>query len=254
MDEARSTNLPPFVKVVVPDEAHIADFSTLNGEPIEIEECDFSFHCEGLEIIPMRRDPYERPVRAVIYSRTNDAATLRRLREYVGQKGWELLNEPEDEMGSLKSVETYLYDSNHTPFTKIVVPDEEHIADFSKNEGIPDNVEEIDGRHFIKACASPIKVEIILDATDEGKTETPTSDSMSIEPDKDRLDDGSSEIILAVRKQLGKTQVEFADMMGVNKTTVSRWERGDIDVPGPAKQLAKVLLALKPAADLLYLS
>jgi len=69
---------------------------------------------------------------------------------------------------------------------------------------------------------SPTKVEIILDATDEGKTETPTSDSMSIEPDKDRLDNGSRELILAVRKQLGKTQVEFADIMGVNKTTVSR--------------------------------
>jgi DNA-binding transcriptional regulator YiaG len=53
---------------------------------------------------------------------------------------------------------------------------------------------------------------------------------------------------------LGKTQVGFADIMGVNKTTVSRWERGDLDVLGPAKQLAKVLLALKPAADPLYLS
>ena len=74
-----------------------------------------------------------------------------------------------------------------------------------------------------------------------------------MELNKDKLDGATSyDDLRAVRKQLGKTQAECAVLMGGNVMTVSRWEREDIEPPGPAKQLAKVLLALKPATDLLY--
>jgi DNA-binding transcriptional regulator YiaG len=35
--------------------------------------------------------------------------------------------------------------------------------------------------------------------------------------------------------------------------TISRWERGEIAVPGPAQRLAQVLLALRPIVQLLHL-
>jgi DNA-binding transcriptional regulator YiaG len=59
--------------------------------------------------------------------------------------------------------------------------------------------------------------------------------------------------LLVLRKQLGQTQLQFAETMGVSLMTISRWERGEIAVPGPAQRLAQVLLALRPIVQLLHL-
>ena len=42
-----------------------------------------------------------------------------------------------------------------------------------------------------------------------------------------------SEEIKDVRKRLGLTQKEFAQLIGSSKPTVERWERGNMQVKGP---------------------
>jgi DNA-binding transcriptional regulator YiaG len=40
-----------------------------------------------------------------------------------------------------------------------------------------------------------------------------------------------------IRQQLGMTQAEFAERLGVHTMTVSRWERGTVAVPEPVARL-----------------
>jgi len=70
--------------------------------------------------------------------------------------------------------------------------------------------------------------------------------------DADELELPSANL-LVLRKQLGQPQLQFAETMGVSLMTISRWERGEIAVPGPAQRLAQVLLALRPIVQLLHL-
>jgi putative transcriptional regulator len=70
--------------------------------------------------------------------------------------------------------------------------------------------------------------------------------------DNDRLDEMTGDDIKVLRQQLGQTQTEFAKTMGVTLITVGRWERGEIQVPGPARRLAQLLAALRPAVELLH--
>jgi DNA-binding transcriptional regulator YiaG len=43
--------------------------------------------------------------------------------------------------------------------------------------------------------------------------------------------------IAALRRQLGLTQEELAERVGVNRTAVSLWESGDRNPSGPAQML-----------------
>ena len=52
----------------------------------------------------------------------------------------------------------------------------------------------------------------------------------------------TSEEIKDVRKQLGLTQKEFAQLIGSSKPTVERWERGDMQVKGPIVLLLQMLI------------
>jgi putative transcriptional regulator len=70
--------------------------------------------------------------------------------------------------------------------------------------------------------------------------------------DNDRLDQMDGGDIRRLRQHLGQTQTQFASTMGVTLITVGRWERGEIQVPGPARRLAQVLLALRPAVEMLH--
>ena len=51
----------------------------------------------------------------------------------------------------------------------------------------------------------------------------------------------SGEEIRAVRKQLGLTQKEFAELVNVSVKTVERWENGEKPVIGPVVTLVKIL-------------
>ena len=172
---------------------------------------------------------------AAIYCRSNSAPLLEQLKAHAADLGLEVVFNGD----GVASADEVLDEPNQTLlplFFSILVPDEDHFADFPYQV----KVEDSDGRAHI----GPMQ---IIPLPKERMTEA------SMELDKDKLDgDTSYDDLRAVRKQLGKTQVEFAKLMGVNVMTVSRWEREDIEPPGPAKQLAKVLLALKPATDLLY--
>lgn len=43
--------------------------------------------------------------------------------------------------------------------------------------------------------------------------------------------------IITARKSLGLNQAEFADALGVDQATISRWESGKITPSGPAIRL-----------------
>jgi putative transcriptional regulator len=49
--------------------------------------------------------------------------------------------------------------------------------------------------------------------------------------------------IKAVRQRLGKTQVEFALLIGVSPATLRNWEQGRRTPEGPARALLKVAAA-----------
>ena len=51
-----------------------------------------------------------------------------------------------------------------------------------------------------------------------------------------------SEEIKDVRKRLGLTQKEFAQLIGSSKPTVERWERGNMQVKGPSVLLLQMLI------------
>lgn len=51
----------------------------------------------------------------------------------------------------------------------------------------------------------------------------------------------SSEEIKKVRKKLGLTQKEFAELIGCSKPTIERWESGDTPVKGPIVLLLQFL-------------
>jgi len=44
-----------------------------------------------------------------------------------------------------------------------------------------------------------------------------------------------------IRKSLKKTQQQFADCLGVNQATISRWEK-EAPIRGPALKMIKILL------------
>jgi putative transcriptional regulator len=46
--------------------------------------------------------------------------------------------------------------------------------------------------------------------------------------------------VKAIRKQLGKSQSEFARMIGVSVATLQNWEQGRRRPEGPARALLKV--------------
>lgn len=46
----------------------------------------------------------------------------------------------------------------------------------------------------------------------------------------------------ALRRKAKMTVQRVADLLGVNVTTVYRWERGAIPIPGPARQTLLALL------------
>ncbi len=43
------------------------------------------------------------------------------------------------------------------------------------------------------------------------------------------------------RKRLGLKQTEFALQLGVHPMTLSRWERGAVQIPAPVAKLIKLL-------------
>lgn len=40
-------------------------------------------------------------------------------------------------------------------------------------------------------------------------------------------------LVRSMRRHMDLTQAELAEALGVDRKTVSRWERGTVDVPGP---------------------
>jgi transcriptional regulator with XRE-family HTH domain len=44
-----------------------------------------------------------------------------------------------------------------------------------------------------------------------------------------------------LREQMGLTQEAFAKLVGVHPMTVSRWERGVVNVPAPTAKLIRIL-------------
>ena len=65
-------------------------------------------------------------------------------------------------------------------------------------------------------------------------------------------DDLTGQQVRQLRAHFNQTQTQFAQTLGCTIQTIGRWERGECEVPGTARQLLKVLLALQPAMDLVY--
>ena len=72
---------------------------------------------------------------------------------------------------------------------------------------------------------------------------------MTSDDGRDHTNQREADTIRELRKFLGHTQLRFAETMGVSLMTVSRWERGEVAVPGPAQRLAQLILALRPAVE-----
>jgi DNA-binding transcriptional regulator YiaG len=51
------------------------------------------------------------------------------------------------------------------------------------------------------------------------------------------------------RRQLGMSQTELAEKIGVHGMTVSRWERGTIKVPAPIARLIELLMRERHASQ-----
>jgi transcriptional regulator with XRE-family HTH domain len=54
------------------------------------------------------------------------------------------------------------------------------------------------------------------------------------------------EDIRDIRRQLGLTQTEFADRLGLHQSTISRFERGDLPIDKRTVLAAQALLASSP--------
>lgn len=48
--------------------------------------------------------------------------------------------------------------------------------------------------------------------------------------------------ILAAMEELGMDRIQFAEAVGVHRTTVMRWERGDREAPPPVRRLVNEML------------
>lgn len=55
--------------------------------------------------------------------------------------------------------------------------------------------------------------------------------------------------VKAIRKRLGKTQTEFAFMIGVSPATLRNWEQGRRRPEGPARALLRVAARSPKAVD-----
>jgi transcriptional regulator with XRE-family HTH domain len=51
--------------------------------------------------------------------------------------------------------------------------------------------------------------------------------------------------VARLRKRLGLTQEGLAKELGVHPMTVSRWERGTVNIPEPTARLLRILAASK---------
>ena len=49
-----------------------------------------------------------------------------------------------------------------------------------------------------------------------------------------------------LRKQLGKTQVELGELLGVSGNSIARWERGEMGVRESAARLLRLLAQQRP--------
>lgn len=49
--------------------------------------------------------------------------------------------------------------------------------------------------------------------------------------------------IRRIRKRLAMTQVQLADLLGVAKNSVARWERDEMGIREPAARLLRILAA-----------
>lgn len=47
----------------------------------------------------------------------------------------------------------------------------------------------------------------------------------------------------AIRAEMQITQIEFAELLGVDVRTYKRWEGGERNIPGPAVLLARIRLS-----------
>jgi transcriptional regulator with XRE-family HTH domain len=54
-------------------------------------------------------------------------------------------------------------------------------------------------------------------------------------------------VVRRIRGEMGLSQVEFADAIGVHEITVSRWERDVVTVPTPTARLIERLRPPKKA-------
>lgn len=51
--------------------------------------------------------------------------------------------------------------------------------------------------------------------------------------------------VLRLRRQLKATQEGLAEMLGVHAMTVSKWERGVVNIPEPTARLLRLLAGKK---------
>ena len=62
-------------------------------------------------------------------------------------------------------------------------------------------------------------------------------------------DDLTGQQVRQLRAHFGQTQTQFAKTMGCKIQTIGRWERGECEVPGTARQLLKVLQRVRLTAS-----
>jgi DNA-binding transcriptional regulator YiaG len=56
------------------------------------------------------------------------------------------------------------------------------------------------------------------------------------------------EDVRRIRRRLGLTQVQFAELVGVHSNSVARWERNELTIRESAARLMQLLSSQHPAA------
>lgn len=59
----------------------------------------------------------------------------------------------------------------------------------------------------------------------------------------------TGEELKTIRETKGYGQGDFADQLGVHRTTVLRWERGDLEIPKAVEIAAPLLPARAPSGE-----